>query len=121
MSKIDGISFLTYSKILRSVESRSNLYRELKPSIKKFPTGKLSTVFVLEIIRSCDQGCALYTEVIVRMCSVKKLFFSQNSQENARARVSFLIILQVLQNSQENTCPRVAAFSKVAFWGLQSY
>ena len=44
----------------------------------------------------------MYVHVIVRSshwrCSVKKMFFkiSQNSQENTRTRVSFLIRLQVL-------------------------
>ena len=35
-------------------------------------------------------------EIVVQRCSVKKLFLeiSQNSQENARARVSFLIKLK---------------------------
>ena len=39
-----------------------------------------------------------FLEVVVRRCSVKKVFLkiSQNSQENTCARVSFLIKLQVL-------------------------
>ena len=38
------------------------------------------------------------TEAVVQRCSVKKVFLeiSQNSQENACARVSFLIKLQAL-------------------------
>ena len=37
-----------------------------------------------------------YTEAVARKCSVKKVFLenSQNSQENACAKVSFLIKLQ---------------------------
>ena len=39
---------------------------------------------------------ALFAEVVVRRCSVKKMFLetSQNSQENTCAGVSFLIKLQ---------------------------
>ena len=44
------------------------------------------------------QFCAIVfqTEAVTRRCSVKKVFLkiSQNSQENTRARVSFLIKLQ---------------------------
>ena len=46
-------------------------------------------IFVYTII-------VLYTEAVVRRCSVKKVFLemSQNSQENTCARVAFLILLQ---------------------------
>ena len=47
---------LGYNKIIPPIESQSNLYGELKLSIKKFPYGKLSAIFVSEITeRPCFQ------------------------------------------------------------------
>ena len=51
------------------------------------------------------------TEAVAQTCSVKKAFFeiSQNSQENTRARVSFLIKLQAsgLQFIKKEALPQV--------------
>ena len=46
-----------------------------------------------------------YREAVARRCSVKKVFLdiSQNSQENACARVSFLIKLQVWRQEHLRT------------------
>ena len=48
---------------------------------------------LLLMLRKASKGA---TEAVVQRCSMKKVFleFSQNSQENSRARVSFLIKLQ---------------------------
>ena len=55
-----------------------------------------------------------YSEAVVQMCSVIKVFLevSQNSQENTRARVSFLIKLQpfeISKNTFFHRTPLVAA------------
>ena len=46
------MSSLIYNKILPTAETRSTLYGELKLSIRKFPTGKLSSIFVSGIIKT---------------------------------------------------------------------
>ena len=45
-NKFDGISSLTCNKIPPLTESRSNVHAVLKPSIKKFLTGKLSSSLI---------------------------------------------------------------------------
>ena len=61
--------------------------------MKKFEN--LRRKYDVNYVQIIKKTCAL-TEVVTQRCSVKKVFLEilQNSQENTRARVSFLIKLQ---------------------------
>ena len=51
-TKFEGIPSLTNNRSPPLFEFRSNLYGVLNPSIKKFPIGKLSSIFVSETINT---------------------------------------------------------------------
>ena len=48
--KFEGMHFLSYNKMSPPFELRPNLYGVQNPSIKKWAKGKLSSIFVSEII-----------------------------------------------------------------------
>ena len=48
----EGMSSLTYNKMSSPFELRSSLYGVQNPSIKNSPTGKLSSIFLSEIINT---------------------------------------------------------------------
>ena len=68
-SRLDGISSLTNSMIPPPLESRSEQYGVLTPSIEKLPVGKLSSALVSEIIKTSvfPLTCSLNNSNLLRI------------------------------------------------------
>ena len=87
-SRLDGISSLTNSIIYPPLESQSEQYGVLKPSIKKFPIGKISSSLVTEIIKT----------------SIFPLTFSLNN--SSLFRIEFIIFKQEMPSRQQKSAKK---------------
>ena len=106
--KFEGISSLTYNTILPPLESRASLQREVNPSIKKFSRGKLSSIFVFEIIKM------VWKMFKVNNIKVNNIFPLTCSTRNSNFSP---IYIQMWKNSYL-CCHCVAVFFSVALQSL---